>query len=408
MPRKKIDTGITIISKAIANDASEQIESRFKGINGLIEPKHDPESLIYAYDESFVIGGIVDRFASTAASGWQFPESMKDPQKNALKSIDLEYLFASLFITGNVYFEKIMTRDGKNIASFKPFMTAEVRVSKNDKKELIYNQVVEWQTKPKEFEAKKVVHIKLKSLKSRYYGDSKFYRCIRQAVLLGFIDKYYQDIFDGWFFGSSILSDKSGKLTKEQRDLIAATIKDKLKGEKNAFSTLIVPADLEKIELDKNFDTEAFLKYRDKLIQAIAIGLNIPYDLLVPEGSARATKAESIEEFNRDIVSPAQERAMQQIIEQISEEELHGIGEVKFVPVDTANQKEEMEVDTWYKDSGILTANEVRAKLGKDPHPDGDKLETKSKNDTPKDPGNIDTQIAKIDEEIAKIYTQYA
>ena len=113
-------------------------------------------------------------------------------------------------------------------------------------------------------------------------------------------------------------------------------------------------------------------------MKSIAVGLNIPFDLLDPEGSARATKQSSIEEFNNDIVKPIQERVMSQIIQQLSEEEIPGITGLTFVPIDTSNQKEEMEVETGYKDSGIMTANEVRAKLRLAPRTDGDKLEVKT------------------------------
>jgi hypothetical protein len=144
-------------------------------------------------------------------------------------------------------------------------------------------------------------------------------------------------------------------------------------------------------------------------MKSISVALNIPFDLLDPEGSARATKQSSIEEFNNDIVKPIQERTLNQIIQQISEEEVPGISELTFVPIDTSNQKEEMEVDTGYKDSGVLTANEVREKLGKAPRTDGDKLEVKTGSKNPADLTNPAdaAAIAKIEEEISKMYAHH-
>jgi HK97 family phage portal protein len=411
MPPKKQDTGITVVNKSASVGESAQIvtEDRFKSIAGMIKPKHDPQDFLYAYDNSFTVGGISDRFASTASSGWVFPKEMKEESQKVLKTLDQEYLFTSLFVTGDVYFEKIRTKDGaKTISKFEPFITSEVRIARNDAV-ITYNQIAPGMWAPKVFASEDVLHIKLKSLQSRYYGDSKFNRCIRQVVLLGLIDKYYEWVFDGGFFGTSIISDKSGKLTKEQRELIAATIKDKLKGLKEAFTTMVVPWELEKLDLDKNFDTEAFLKYRKELMKSIAVGLNIPFDLLDPEWSARNTKQSSIEEFNSDIVKPIQERVMSQILQQLSEEEIPGITGLAFVPIDTSNQKEEMEVETGYKDSGIMTANEVRAKLWLAPRPDGDKLEVKTASKNPADLTNPAdaAAIAKIEEEISKMYSHY-
>jgi HK97 family phage portal protein len=411
MPPKKQDTGITVVNKSSSVGESAQIvtEDRFKSIAGMIKPKHDPEDFLYAYDNSFTVWGISDRFATTASSGWVFPKGMKDEAQKVMKTLDQEYLFTSLFVTGDVYFEKIRTKDGsKTISKFEPFITSEVRIARNSGI-ITYNQIAPGMWAPKVFASEDVLHIKLKSLQSRYYGDSKFNRCMRQVVLLGLIDKYYEWVFDGGFFGTSIISDKGGKLTKEQRELIAATIKDKLKGLKDAFTTMVVPWELEKLDLDKNFDTEAFLKYRKDLMESIAVGLNIPFDLLIPEGSARATKQSSIEEFNNDIVKPIQERVLTQIIQQLSEEEVQGIWELTFVPIDTSNQKEEMEVETGYKDSGIMTANEVRAKLGLAPRTDGDKLEIKTGNKNPADLTNPADAAAlkKIEEEISKMYAHH-
>jgi HK97 family phage portal protein len=411
MPPKKQDTGITVVHKSAAAWESAQIvtEDRFKSIAGMIKPKHDPEDFLYAYDNSFTVGGISDRFATTASSGWVYPKAMKDEAQKVMKTLDQEYLFTSLFVTWDVYFEKIRTKDGaKTISKFEPFITSEVRIARNDGI-ITYNQIAPGMWAPKIFASEDVLHIKLKSLFSRYYGDSKFNRCMRQVVLLGLIDKYYEWVFDGGFFGTSIIADKSGKLTKEQRELIAATIKDKLKGLKEAFTTMVVPWELEKLDLDKNFDTEAFLKFRKDLMKSIAVALNIPFDLLDPEGSARNTKQSSIEEFNNDIVKPIQERALTQIIQQISEEEVPGISELIFVPIDTSNQKEEMEVETGYKDSGIMTANEVRAKLWLDPRTDGDKLEVKTGSKNPADLTNPAdaAAIKKIEEEISKMYAHH-
>lgn len=42
--------------------------------------------------------------------------------------------------------------------------------------------------------------------------------------------------------------------------------------------------------------------------------------------------------------------------------------------IDTKDQKEEMEVLSGYKKAGIMTANEVRAKIGLDPIEGGNEL----------------------------------
>lgn len=132
-----------MVNKSASVGESEQIvtEDRFKSVAGLVKPKHDPEAFLYAYDNSFTVGGISDRVASTAASGWVFPDGMKKESEKAMNTLDQEYLFTSLFVTGNVYFEKVRTKDGaKTISKFVPFITSEVRIARNDGV-ISYNQI---------------------------------------------------------------------------------------------------------------------------------------------------------------------------------------------------------------------------------------------------------------------------
>lgn len=147
-------------------------------------------------------------------------------------------------------------------------------------------------------------------------------------------------------------------------------------------------------------DATAFLEYRRDLIKSIAISLNIPYDILISDSSNRATAQASIETFNRDIIAPLQTLAIVSLRDALRDE-YPEIDEVNFVPVDVSNQKEEMEVSTGYRKGGILTANEIREKIGYAPIEGGDILEIAPGNNTSSE---IPPTTDRIEKSLKKAY----
>lgn len=406
------------IAKAVKNIGSQQKESVWKGVNWIQDyKKYSPADFIFAYEESFIIGGVVDRIATSASSGFIFPEKAEKATVDVLSALDLQFVFKNLYITWNCFLEKICNNDG-TLVELKPFLTDEVRIKRETKKgedgkeetTIKYVQNI-WSGTPPEFEKEKVVHIKLSSMTSRYYGDSKIWRVLSQVILLGFIDKYYTKLFERGAIKSLILSDKTQKLTDEDKKLIKAAIEDYTKGIDNAFATLILPGELALVaDLGKDLDDEAFLKFRDKLIEAISIGTNIPIDVLLSNQSNRNSKTESLEELNRDIAIPLQNIFLRALKGQITDNELKGIGDIKLESIDTKNQTEEMKTITGYVDSGVMTANEARVKIDLPEHEKWNDLRVRGKSETSSGDAEKDDQdekVEKIEESIKKIYGQY-
>lgn len=412
--KKSVSSTDVIIIKTspgnkIANsEGSQQVDQVWWSISGIIPIAkwQNFADMFYLYEESFIIGGIIDRIVTIASSEWKFPEGMNQDAIDVINSIDKEYALRSLLVTGNIFLEKVRNNAGW-IASLERFITTEVRISKipgeDGKTTIEYRQAADGVINQNPFKKENVVHIKLTSNQSRYYGDSKIYKARQQIILLGLIDKFYSNMFSKWMLKTSILADKSGKLTVPQLQAIKTQLEDLTKWIDNSFATIILPGDITNIwSFDKEQSAEEFLKYRDALIESIAIALNIPVDILVPAKASRNTKAESLEELNRDIVTPLQQKFVEQLKKQLKWE-VDGIDDLMLEPVDTKNQKNDMDIWTGYKKSWIITANEVREKLWMDHHDGGDEL-TMQKSDTPANP--TDTQITKIEEEIKKMYAK--
>jgi len=74
-----------------------------------------------------------------------------------------------------------------------------------------------------------VIHIKRVSIRSKYYGDSIFSKCVQQVALLANIDKFYDKLFDNGLIQPNLLFDESGEMEQVHKDALKAMIQDNIK-----------------------------------------------------------------------------------------------------------------------------------------------------------------------------------
>ena len=190
--------------------------------------------------------------------------------------------------------------------------------------------------------------------------------------------------------------DKNGNMTPEQKDALRAYLTDRAQGLANAFSLTILPFDASLLNLDDISNVEKFLTYREDLIQSIAIALNVPVDILLPQKASRATKEVSLSELNTDIIWPMQRRVLEAFRKSLRAEipDIDGVG---ILAIDTKNQLDEMKVLTGYQSAGAMTANEVRAKIGLDAIDGGDELAARENTAEA-------SEVEKVEQSIQKMY----
>lgn len=370
---------------------SKQIEdsknsSLFGNRDGVIEPPIDFDALLYAYENSSIVSGIIQKIA-TKANVWFEATSNKDLDQ-ILEDLDLETIFINYCTFGASFSERLRNVSDTLLLDFEPILTHTFRIAKDATDEVAYYQRSKSRIKKVPFARDEVLYIKRPSISDRHYGDSIFSKCIDEVVLLAYITKYYKRFFKGWNIEPTVLYDKSGKLTDEQIDKIENLINDKISWIDNSHNTVIVSWEFGKIDLSTKIDPDKFIALKRELKEDIAIATNFPFELLSPEDSNRATSEVALQQLYNDIIAPMHLRVIQQIKKQIkdwkkkatSEEPLSKISDediesIKFVDVDIRDSLEEMKIYTWYKKSGVYTANEIREKLGEEEHPDGDKLE---------------------------------
>lgn len=355
---------------------TKQVSRKSWGIRSawVVEPSDSFNALIVAYENSFTIGGIADRIAS-GASKW-FAEFTIDAGQDSkeitslktfLDTIDLNTLFAELFVTWNSFFEVVTSPvDAKKI-ELEHFLIETIRITEEttaEEKEVWPRKYVQkdWANEAT-FWYKDVIHFKVPNLRDKYYGKSKFYKTIDQVVLLWAIDKFYTKLLEKWNIRTKLLIDKSWKLTLQQKEAIKAVINDSMKWLDWWFSTAIVPTDMDTLDLQDDTSTDAFLEYRRDLIRSICIGCSFPYDLLNSEWSNRATIETAKEDMNENLVWPMQAIVLKQLKKHLKLLEIRPeniIDMIMFKPIDISNEKEQMEIITWYKKSWVIDANEAR------------------------------------------------
>jgi phage portal protein BeeE len=100
------------------------------------------------------------------------------------------------------------------------------------------------------------------------------------------------------------------------------------------------------IDLTNDVDIKGLLAYRLDLIKAIAIALNIPYDMLLSDSSNRATSEVAMEIFNTHQVRPIQNQFVKQLRRALRPIFGGLVMQIDLIEIDTKNQKEEMEINT--------------------------------------------------------------
>ena len=169
---------------------------------------------------------------------------------------------------------------------------------------------------------------------------------------------------------------EKAKFSKDDKVVLKEFIKSKMKGVDKSFSTAIVDNEVGQLDLEHDLDSKAFIEYRTQLLQSVAIALNVPYDMLLSDNSNRASSQVSLETFNQFTIWPLQQQNIRDF--KILFAEGYNVEDMDYNFIDTKDEKEQMEILTGYKKSGIMTANEVREKLGLERMDGGDELKTES------------------------------
>jgi len=359
-------------------------QSKEKVITGQILPDVPFYLLINTVDSSFVVGGVIDKLSTRADSGFEdfseddvakFPAEQVAHLRYILDNMDVQYAMTNIAVCGNYWLEITWGKDSQKPRDIEliPFLTSECFFKDN------WTLVQRNGHGDKEFEKGRYIQLKRRSLKTRYYGDSIFSKCVRQIVTLDAIDTHYSNFFANGLIDTKLLLDKEGALDPKDILIIQETIRDRMRGQDNSFSTAIIPTDMGVLDLSSEVDIKGLVEYRRDLIKSIAIALNVPYDLLSSENSNRSTSEVSQEDFNSNVVAPLQEHFVRQL--RIALKPYFGdlVNAINLYPIDTKNQKEEMEIHTGYRNAGIMTTNMILAQLGMDPVEGGDTLEVMTK-----------------------------
>lgn len=161
-----------------------------------------------------------------------------------------------------------------------------------------------------------------------------------------YIDRYYNRYFENGTIKPTILTTEKGEeLSETEQERLKTFIQNSTKGFKNAFNVSYLTKHIKKLDLVEDLDPSEFKELRKDLVTAISIATNVPYDLLSPENSNRATAESAIETFNMYAVKPFQRKLLKNL-KCIFLDGYSATESLQFKDIDTQNQLEEMKVLT--------------------------------------------------------------
>lgn len=391
-------------SKQIDNTNDQLFYSNEK----IIEPSFDFDVLLYAYENSSIISWVIKKI-SAKINSW-FEETENDELNKLLRNLDIETIASNILVFWNSFSERLTNVKEEQLLEFENIITPTIRIAnKGNKKNAAFFQRSRTWVKKVPFSKDEVLFFKRNSLSDRYYGDSLFATCIDEISLLAFITKYYKNFFKGWNIEPNVLFDKNGNLSDEQIEKIENMIQDKISWIENSHNTLFLQWEIWKIDLTTKIDPDKFIALKRELKEDIAIGTNIPFELLSSKNSNRATSGVAMEALYSDIVIPAQNRILMQLKRQLLEWNLENIStndieSIEFKNIKLWDPNEEMKTLTGYQKAGNLNQNEVRRKawLWEDIEW-GDEYKIHSGKDPEENEEEKD--LDKIQEEIEKMYS---
>lgn len=383
---KKVRNEVTVVQKTVA-EWSKQVESDdFLKVDWIIEAP-DFKSLERLHDESFLVPWVLEKIASSV--GDNFVSDNEELLKKIAK-VDHAFLNSAREFFGVAYFEVIRTKD-KKVARLEPVITSTVRKLKygwyvqlvwtkkvyfND---FIWNEdernkqikVFEWTDAKKNTLAtdkkawynpdlNEIYAFSNPSITSKNYWHSLYISSIDQILLLSTIDTYFLNLFWRGWMNTSIISPKNEKhkFSVAWKKALQQFLLNNFNGVKNAWVSAILDIPIEKTNLSDEVDTKAFNEKTDELFKKVAIGLNIPYEVLLAVVWNKNTSNQAIENFNKQKVQPIQNRNLKDF--KIIFEWEDKIDELEYVEIDMKDQLEEMKVITGYVKHGTISQEQAR------------------------------------------------
>ena len=386
----------------ISNQKNDSNYSNFER-----NPKNAFSAYLTLYSDSFIVPWLVKKVSTAINTGFN---SKDEKVLSFMDLIDQDFLNRNLFLLWNCFFE-VLRNKKLEITWLIPVLWSEISISqfwdfyiqKNWANKIFFNKFTKkdnilleinkyessWAWQYELITSKKwswynpnlteIYHFKNTSLNDKYFGDSDFEWCIDQLVLLELIDSYFENFFDNWVIKNKIIFPKWDKaFWPKDKIVLENFIKSKMKWIKKSFWATVLDREISFLDLEHEIDPEKFLNYRQKLLESIAISLNIPFWVISSVNSNRASSMTDYRVFLQNLVFPLQNRNIIDFKKILAENFWENV-DISYKPIETLDPKEKMEILTWFKNSWCYTANEVREYLGKEAKEWWDELESSKK-----------------------------
>lgn len=224
-------------------------------------------------------------------------------------------------------------------------------------------------TTVEKFTPEEILHIKSPNPNDLVYGAGIIERLIDTLVLDDNMNEHAKAVFRNQGSPSMIITPSGDPIGSSQIKRVEAGVRQNVEGVKKTGSVLFLNADLKAQIISQTFSDLSYIEGRSKIEEKISAAFHVPLAFLKTDkvNKANAEVAETM--LPRYAVEPR----LTQIEEQLNKDLSPQFDVRLFVAFDSPvpeDRKQEREDIKVHGTLGILTINELRAKLGRPPYED--------------------------------------
>ena len=322
---------------------------------------------------------------TTTLDGWLEDLNEEDDLVDTLMKV-----WADVEATGNGYIEIGRNRDNTvGYLGHIPAATVRVRLDRDGFFQLVdrpdrmiffrnYGDRVTRDPLGRDDKPNEIIHIKKHTAKSAYYGIPDIIAALPAVAGDKFSSQYNLDYFENKAIPRYALIIKGAKLSQAAEKRILEYFRREVKGKHHGTLYIPVPApmgsnvDVKLEPLENKVQDSSFTKYREQNRIEIHMVHRVPPSKTAVEitGASSASR-ESDKTFKIQVCKPEQRRMETKLNRIISE--VTDMFKFRFAEYDLIDEETQSRINDRYIRLGVLSTNEVRAKLGQHPRVGGDK-----------------------------------
>lgn len=225
-----------------------------------------------------------------------------------------------------------------------------------------------------------LIHIKKYTPKDNYYGAPDIIPALSAVAGNRFADEFNLDYFENKAVPRNLIIVRGGAFDRDAQRKLMKFFGEDLKGTHHRALYIPLPAetkdqgksDVEIKSVESGVQDSAFKEYSQSNVEKILMVHRVPASKLGMSGNNALAAAKDLDKtFKEQVCRPLQrviEKKINRVVKEITD-----IFEFKLNELDLTDEVSQASIDRGYHSIGVVTANEIRARMGRPGLKGGDK-----------------------------------